>query len=81
MRIWVAWANTSPAVIPAFEHYAREAALPLAAFRDCYTRDAVAPLIMTDLRLGGRYGATGTPTFVFVPPGRSATPADRFYGN
>lgn len=66
---------------PTFEHYAREAALPLAAFRDCYSRDAVAPLIMADLRLGGTYGASGTPTFVFVPPGQGAMPADRFYGN
>lgn len=66
---------------PTFEHYAREAELPLEAFRDCYVRDAVAPLIMVDLRLGGSYGASGTPTFAFVPPGRGATPVDVFYGN
>lgn len=66
---------------PAFEHYAREAALPLDAFRDCYVRDAVAPLIMMDLRLGGTYGAAGTPTFAVVPPGRGATPVDLFYGD
>ncbi len=66
---------------PAFERFATDAGLPLEEFRDCYDRDAVAPLIMTDLRLGGAYGATGTPTFAVVPVNRGAGPVDVFYGN
>lgn len=66
---------------PAFEEYAQEAKLPLNAFQDCYIRDAVAPLIMVDLRLGGQFGASGTPTFAFIPPGRGATVEELFYGN
>ncbi len=66
---------------PAFEGYASELGLPIDEFKDCYERDAVAPLIMIDLRLGGFYGARGTPTFVFIPPTEGAMPVDIFYGN
>ncbi len=64
---------------PSFEEYAKEADLPIEAFKDCYDRDAVSPLIVSDLRLGGIFGAPGTPTFAFVEY-RSMEPADLFYG-
>jgi protein-disulfide isomerase len=66
---------------PAFEGYAIDLELPIDEFRSCYERDAVAPLIVLDLRLGGVFGARGTPTFVFVPPAEGAMPVDVFYGN
>ncbi|MFN3596438.1 MAG: DsbA family protein [Rubricoccaceae bacterium] len=65
---------------PAFRDYAAEAGLDAAAFADCLARDAVAPLLVADVRLGARLGATGTPTFAFVAPG-ATEPADLFYGN
>jgi protein-disulfide isomerase len=48
-------------------------------FEECLYRDAVAPLMAADLRLGASLGASGTPTFVVVAPGASEA-ADLFYG-
>lgn len=65
---------------PVFETYAGEIGLPMDAFRDCLDRDLMAPLIFADMRLGGRAGVPGTPTFIFVAPGDS-TYEHQFYGN
>lgn len=50
---------------PFFEAYAEDLNVPLAEFRDCMKRDAVAPLIINDIRLAKDAGVLGTPTFVF----------------
>jgi protein-disulfide isomerase len=50
---------------PFFEAYAEDLNVPLAEFRDCMKRDAMAPLIINDIRLAKDAGVLGTPTFVF----------------
>ncbi|MEM8560273.1 MAG: thioredoxin domain-containing protein [Bacteroidota bacterium] len=64
---------------PAFRQAAADADLDAEAFDDCLERDATAPLMAADLRLGIGLGVGGTPTFVFMAPEASA-PADLFYG-
>lgn len=65
---------------PAFRREAADARVDAEAFEDCLARDVVAPLLVADVRLGSRLGATGTPTFVFVAPG-ATEPSDLFYGD
>jgi len=50
---------------PFFEAYAEDIGVPLAEFSNCLERDAMAPLIVSDVRMASDYGAPGTPTFVF----------------
>jgi protein-disulfide isomerase len=50
---------------PIFEGYARTANVPIDAYLDCVARDAMAPLIINDIRVAKEGGVTGTPTFVF----------------
>lgn len=66
--------------IPDFVAYAEQLGLPIEAFRDCLLRDAVAPLIMADMRTAGLARVPGTPTFVFLAPGQTST-EHQFYGN
>lgn len=66
--------------VPGFVAYAEELGLPIEPFRDCLLRDAMAPLIMADMRAGGLARVTGTPTFVFLGPGQTNT-EHQFYGN
>jgi protein-disulfide isomerase len=65
---------------PLFRQFAAEADLDAEAFAECVARDAVAPLLFADTRLGVTLGAPGTPTFVVVAPGATEA-ADLFYGN
>lgn len=65
---------------PAFRQEAATVGLDPDRFTECIDRDAVSPLLVSDLRLGGGLGAAGTPTFVFVAPGASQA-ADLFYGD
>ncbi|MEM1055399.1 MAG: thioredoxin domain-containing protein [Bacteroidota bacterium] len=58
---------------------AAKAGLDPVDFDECIARDAMAPLIAADLRLGASLGASGTPTFVFMAPG-AREPSDVFYG-
>ncbi|MEM6783207.1 MAG: thioredoxin domain-containing protein [Bacteroidota bacterium] len=65
---------------PAFRQAAADANLDAEAFDKCLARDATAPLMIADTRLGATLGAGGTPTFVFMAPEATA-PADQFYGS
>ncbi|MEM8601702.1 MAG: thioredoxin domain-containing protein [Bacteroidota bacterium] len=65
---------------PAFRQAAADAGLDAAAFDECLARDATAPLLTADTRLGASLGAGGTPTFVFVAP-EATEAADLFYGS
>ncbi len=66
--------------IPLFEQYAQEIHLPPEEFRDCLARDAMAPLIIHDLRLGNGAQVAGTPSFVFNR-GTEIHGDIQFYGN
>jgi protein-disulfide isomerase len=66
--------------VPGFVAYADELGIPIEPFRDCLLRDAMAPLIMADMRTAGLARVTGTPTFVFLGPGQTNT-EHQFYGN
>lgn len=66
--------------VPGFVTYAEELDLPIEPFRDCLRRDAMAPLIMADMRTAGLARVPGTPTFVFLGPGETNT-EHQFYGN
>lgn len=66
--------------LPLFEQYAQEIRVPLEDFRDCLTRDAMAPLIIHDLRLGHGAQVAGTPSFVFNR-GPDVLGDVQFYGN
>jgi protein-disulfide isomerase len=63
-----------------FVAYAEELGLAIEPFRDCLMRDAMAPLIMADMRTAGLARVPGTPTFVFLGPGQTNT-EHQFYGN
>jgi protein-disulfide isomerase len=52
-----------------FETYARNLDVPLAPYRECVARDAMAPLIVNDVRIAKDLGVRGTPTFVFNQTG------------
>lgn len=54
---------------PIFETYARNIDVPLAPYRDCVARDAMAPLIVNDVRIAKDLEIRGTPTFVFNKTG------------
>lgn len=54
---------------PIFETYARNINAPLDRYRDCVARDAMAPLIVNDVRIAKDLGVQGTPTFVFNKTG------------
>jgi protein-disulfide isomerase len=54
---------------PIFETYARSINVPLDEYRDCVARDAMAPLIINDIRMAKDGGVRGTPTFVFNKAG------------
>lgn len=54
---------------PIFETYARNINVPLDRYRDCVARDAMAPLIINDVRIAKDLGVRGTPTFVFNKTG------------
>jgi len=66
--------------VPGFVAYSEELGIPIEPFRDCLLRDAMAPLIMADMRTAGLARVTGTPTFVFLGPGQTNT-EHQFYGN
>ncbi|MEJ2370487.1 MAG: thioredoxin domain-containing protein [Gemmatimonadales bacterium] len=66
--------------VPGFVAYAEELGLPIEPFRDCLVRDAMAPLIMADMRTAGLARIPGTPTFIFLGPGQTST-EHQFYGN
>jgi protein-disulfide isomerase len=65
---------------PILEGFARELGLSMAQFSDCLARDAMAPLILYDVRLGHLANAPGTPTFVFNK-GEAFSGDIQFYGN
>lgn len=50
---------------PIFEGYAESVGLPLDEYRACAARDAMAPLIISDIRMAKDAQVPGTPTFVF----------------
>jgi len=50
---------------PVFETYARNIGVPLEPYRECVARDAMAPLIVNDVRMAKDLGIRGTPSFVF----------------
>ncbi len=52
-----------------FEAYAANMELPMQEFSSCLARDAMAPLIISDIRLAKDAGVPGTPTFVFNKKG------------
>jgi protein-disulfide isomerase len=64
---------------PFFEAYAEDIGVPLAAFSNCLERDAMAPLIISDVRLASDYGVPGTPTFVFNKK-EEFSGEEKFYG-
>ena len=65
---------------PVLESYAESLGVPMAEFRDCMARDAMAPLIISDIRIAQEAGVGGTPTFVFNRSGQF-TGDVAFYGN
>jgi protein-disulfide isomerase len=54
---------------PIFDGYADSIGLPLDDYRACAARDAMAPLIMSDIRMAKDAAVPGTPTFVFNTKG------------
>jgi protein-disulfide isomerase len=64
---------------PVFESYAGNIEVPMDEYRDCVTRDAMAPLIINDIRLASAAGVPGTPTFVFNKRDEF-NGEERFYG-
>jgi protein-disulfide isomerase len=63
-----------------FEAYAANLDLPTQQFTSCLARDAMAPLIISDIRLAMEAGIPGTPTFVFNKTGEF-TGDELFYDN
>lgn len=52
--------------MPLFETYAKEAGVPLDAFRDCVLRDRVATLLLQDVTSVVSAGISATPTFIVI---------------
>ncbi len=50
--------------IPVFLQFAVDIGLPMEEFQQCLIRDAVAPLILSDMNMAQMLEVTGTPTFV-----------------
>ncbi len=48
-----------------FLRFAQEMELPMQEFQECILRDAMAPLILSDMNLAQVMGVNGTPTLVF----------------
>jgi predicted DsbA family dithiol-disulfide isomerase len=65
---------------PVFESYARRIGLPLESFRELLARDAMAPLILSDILRAQTAGVSGTPTFVFNRAGEF-NGLIKFYGD
>lgn len=65
---------------PVLESYAARLGVPVQEFRDCMARDAMAPLIISDIRLAESAGVRGTPTFVFNKA-EEFNGDELFYGN
>ena len=65
---------------PIFERFADSLGVPMPSFRACVARDAMAPLIINDIRIAMEAEITGTPSFVFNVKGEF-TGDVKFYGN
>lgn len=52
--------------MPTFEAWAKALKVPLLSFRDCTARDVMAPLIVSDMRLGVKADIPGTPALVLT---------------
>jgi predicted DsbA family dithiol-disulfide isomerase len=65
---------------PIFERFASAVGAPLASFRACVARDAMAPLIINDIRIAKEAEITGTPSFVFNAKDEFSGDV-KFYGN
>jgi protein-disulfide isomerase len=50
---------------PVLEEIVGDVGIEMEAWRDCVERDAVAPLILSDVSAANRAGLTGTPSFFF----------------
>jgi protein-disulfide isomerase len=50
---------------PVLSGYAEAVGVDMEAYRDCVDRDAMAPLILSDINIAGTRRITGTPTFIF----------------
>jgi protein-disulfide isomerase len=75
------WAD-SPDPTAAFMSMARQAGLDTTSFADCRARDVVAPLLLSDLDTAGKFGISGTPTFIVLASGaKSASEAQSASGN
>jgi len=57
---------------PEFGGYAEQVGVPMNEWRDCVARDAMAPLILSDIQQARSAGISSTPTFVFNPAGSSS---------
>ena len=64
-QAWVGQADPTPT----FVRYAEAAGLYIPDFRGCLARDAMAPLILSDVQLSEAVDLTGTPTFVLSQAG------------
>jgi protein-disulfide isomerase len=65
---------------PIFERFAEAVGVPMPSYRACVARDAMAPLIITDIRIAMEAEITGTPSFVFNLKGEFNGEV-KFYGN
>jgi len=50
---------------PILSGYAEAVGVDMTAYRDCVDRDAMAPIILSDINVAGARRITGTPTFIF----------------
>lgn len=65
-----------------FMRIAQQAGVDTASFADCRSRDLVAPLLLSDIDMAGKFGIRGTPTFVVLAAGaKSAQEAQVASGN
>lgn len=65
LETWRSMADPTPEL----EEYARQTGVPVEEWRDCVARDAMAPLILSDIQQARSAGISSTPTFVFNPAG------------
>ncbi len=65
---------------PILDRFAENVEVPMPSFRACLARDAMAPLIINDVRTGMQAEITGTPSFLFNVAG-SFSGDVKFYGN